>query len=295
MNEVYAANPSVIASSADLRFLLSKFGPYAGRYLLKYPSFWHEQVLRDGLSDLEQERIKALLRRAQEDLRFIARASATWHDAHTWDENITKLLIEGASLHQVISHQASSTSFIRYDDFNPAPTAEEQILGTTQEYLRVSKTLLSFSPELHFIDPYINLEKEEYYEPLKTMISVAARGKCQTIYIWTRRKNLITQANQNSFLAAQQNALQQLKRDAKCKNGTIVKMYLLEDESSEHKLHARYLLSIKGGIRFDQGFQVLRQSRKTDISPIGQDLHNALLERFKEPFMSKVIREQLTA
>ena len=295
MNEVYAANPSVIGSSADLRFLLSKFGPYAGRYLLKYPSFWHEQVLSDGLSDLEQERIKALLRRAQEDLRFVARASAPWHETHTWDENITKLLIEGAALHQVISHRAPSTSFIRYDDFDPAPTAEEQVLGTATEYARVSKTLLSFSPELHFIDPYINLEKEEYYEPLKAMISVAARGKCQALYIWARQKNLITQANQNTFLTAQQGALSRLKREAKCKDGTLVKMYLLEDESSEHKLHARYLLSIKGGIRFDQGFQILRQSRTADISPIGQDLHHSLLERYKEAFMSKLIKEQLTA
>jgi len=295
MNEVYAANPSVIASSADLRFLLSKFGPYAGRYLLKYPNFWHEQVLREDLSDLEQERIKALLRRAQEDLRFVARASATWQEQNSWDENITKLLIEGAALHQVISHKTTSSSFIHYDDFNPAPTAEEQIFGTAAEYVRVAKTLLSFSPELHFIDPYINLEKEDYYEPLKVMVSTAARGKCQGIYIWTRQKNLITQANQHSFLSTQQDALGRLKREAKCKDALTLRMYLLEDEASPNKLHARYLLSIKGGIRFDQGFQTLRHSRKTDVAPIGQDLHNNLLECFKESFMHALIRHQLTA
>ena len=57
-------------------------------------------------------------------------------------------------------------------------------------------------------------------------------------------------------------------------------MILVEDESSESKIHGRYLLSIKGGIRLDQGFQQLPASRRVDVGPVGRAIHGDLLDLF---------------
>ncbi|MCW2311308.1 hypothetical protein M2244_001036 [Rhodoferax antarcticus] len=45
-------------------------------------------------------------------------------------------------------------------------------------------------------------------------------------------------------------------------------------------MHGRYLLSIKGGIRLDQGFQQLPTGRKVEVGPIGKIVHDGLLEIF---------------
>ena len=55
-------------------------------------------------------------------------------------------------------------------------------------------------------------------------------------------------------------------------------MILVDDESRQTKMHGRYLLSIKGGIRFDQGFQKLPEGRHVDVGPIGKTIHDALLD-----------------
>ena len=55
-------------------------------------------------------------------------------------------------------------------------------------------------------------------------------------------------------------------------------MILIDDESRQTKMHGRYLLSIKGGIRFDQGFQKLPEGRHVDVGSIGKNTHDALLD-----------------
>jgi hypothetical protein len=57
-------------------------------------------------------------------------------------------------------------------------------------------------------------------------------------------------------------------------------MILVEDESKQTKMHGRYVLSIKGGVRLDQGFQQLPAGRQVDVGPIGKVIHNQLLDIF---------------
>lgn len=44
----------------------------------------------------------------------------------------------------------------------------------------------------------------------------------------------------------------------------------------------RYLVSVKGGIRFDQGFQRLSRGRRNDVSPLGSTLHDEVLKTYQE-------------
>lgn len=57
---------------------------------------------------------------------------------------------------------------------------------------------------------------------------------------------------------------------AKLPSGTQVVFELLWDDDRQSKMHGRYLLSVKGGIRFNQGFQRLPVGRKVDIGPLGK-------------------------
>jgi hypothetical protein len=47
-------------------------------------------------------------------------------------------------------------------------------------------------------------------------------------------------------------------------------MRLVDDAVCEEKMHARYLLSIHGGVRLERGFQRYSKA-KVDISPVSDD------------------------
>lgn len=45
-------------------------------------------------------------------------------------------------------------------------------------------------------------------------------------------------------------------------------------------MHGRYVLSIRGWVRLDQGFQQLPAGRQVDVGPVGKVIHNQLLDIF---------------
>jgi hypothetical protein len=71
-------------------------------------------------------------------------------------------------------------------------------------------------------------------------------------------------------------------RHAKFQSGYQIELVCVADDTCASKMHDRYLLSIKGGIRFSQGFQELPQGREVDVSPLGGTVHNSLLRIFLE-------------
>ena len=77
-------------------------------------------------------------------------------------------------------------------------------------------------------------------------------------------------------------ALLRLARDAKFRPGREIHMILVEDEYRQTKMHGRYVLSIKGGVRFDQGLQKLPEGRRVDVGPIGKTTHESLLDIYFE-------------
>jgi hypothetical protein len=71
MNERMLAQPTSCRNADEMLQLLKSSGPYAGRYLMAYPVNWRSLV-EDHFSQakpLEQDRVKALLRRAGIELR----------------------------------------------------------------------------------------------------------------------------------------------------------------------------------------------------------------------------------
>lgn len=57
---------------------------------------------------------------------------------------------------------------------------------------------------------------------------------------------------------------------------------LLDDDGSSEKVHARYLLSVKGGIRLEHGFQVQPRNARVDVCPLNATIHRAALMQFKD-------------
>ena len=281
MNELYAADPSVCAHASELKLLLASFDPYAGRYLANYPENWVAQVESqfENRGEIEKARVKTILRRAKEGMAMVTRANLSWNADKEWLENARPLLnTPPAVFDGLIAREATPPAIHHLHDLDLPPTAEERISGTASEYARISKILLVLSPEIALVDPYLNPLNGKCASVLKAMFDMAGKGKCQKISLWARASEVFGHSACAVIKADLEDRLRQLARQAGFKPGREIEMILVEDESRQAKMHGRFLLSIKGGIRFDQGFQQLPQGRCVDVGPVGKTTHNALLD-----------------
>lgn len=285
MNELYAADPSACIHSSDLRLLLNSFGPYTGRYLANYPNDWSTRVESavSTMGEIEAARVRTLLRRARESTALITRANLAWSNEHAWLENaLPKAETQPAIFAGLIASTAQPPTVQELHDLALPPTAEERVVGNGEEYVRASKILLLMSPEVALIDPYLNPLKRSYALILPALFQTLAKGKCQKISLWARAAEVIGTRKESVICKDIEIALRKFATQANLSPGLEVDMILVEDESKKDKMHGRYLLSIKGGIRFDQGFQQLADGRLADVGPVGQSVHDELLNTYFE-------------
>lgn len=284
MNEFFAADPASCENSADLRFLLGHFGPLTGRYLAEYPVTWAEEIEKHcaQLGSVEAERLKLLVRRAREKSALLRDAALPWNTGFGWIKNYRDLVRQRPSVFAaaVLARSAKIDGFPSIDDLDLSPTADELIEGSAQEYARVSKMLLRISPELHFIDPYLNPCKKDRRDVLIELFAIATKGKCRKITCWASEGKVVGERSHSWEEVGE--ALNDILGQANWPTERVFRYVLVDDATARTKMHARYVLSIKGGIRFDQGFQRLPSGRRNEVSPIGEKPHEELIKTYHE-------------
>jgi hypothetical protein len=283
MNELYAADPAVCCHASDLKLLLASFGAWSGRYLANYPTDWAAQVERQFSSagEVEAARVQTLLRRAKENLTLVTRSNLPWNVQQAWLPNAAPMLGGAVAVFNgLIALEAKPPTIQQLHELELPPTAEERIAGVASEYARISKILLLLSPEVALIDPYLNPLKRSYHAVLTALFELATKGKCQKITLWVRAAEALGAGNAAGIKSDIEACLRSLAKSANLKPGRAIELLMVEDESSQSKIHGRYLLSIKGGIRLDQGFAQLPVGRKVDVGPVGRAIHSDLLDLF---------------
>lgn len=271
MNEQFASEPSALRGHIALKVLLDKFGPYTGRYLAAYPSNWKALVvaLNEELEPCEASKVSTLLRRAKEEMQIVGGSRLPYEASETWLDN-AKRLLENRPRRQLAGAVIAPRDIpelyhdvFELGDFQPPATAEERIDASVKEFLRVSHTILITQSEIGFIDPYLNPCNPNVLNVVGAMIEMASKGCCESIRIWARSSEVL----KDNSIADVRAALDSVLPNS-CTNGLRLEFNFIEDKRGSDRMHARYLLSLQGGIRFDQGFQQLRGSRKVDVLPL---------------------------
>lgn len=282
MNERFAAEPSSCESAKELQSLMGSFGPEAARYLLVFPANWRELILEhfSSVGQVELECVKTVLRRALEKMQVVPDKSIPYDKGRDWVENALSMVEKPTSrLHGVIFSRERPQNHHRaftMDTLDLPKTAEERIEATPQEITRVCKILLEYSSDVLLIDPYLNPLNRSYEKVLPKLMRVIAEStSCQRVEMWARYKSVIDRPGNKSDL---ERALTSLRKESGLSPKRKLEMILVDDESGE-RMHGRYLLTNKGGVRLDQGFQSLSRSHKShkmDVSPIGRVLIDEL-------------------
>ena len=298
MNELYGIEPSAYSTPKEWGAQLASFGPHSGRYLLVLPSYqaWSEAVLAQfaGSGELDQKRIRLILKKASEQSSFRARPPMDrWPVTENWLENAIGYWRAANPKHKLIYvHEACFGEFSKIrlndckflasaDDFLPTSPSDEEIDTQPEDYWKASQWLCQLSAEIHLIDPYFNpLAGTDIRKVFVHFVEQISRlKKAIAVHFWVRAKG-------RGFESGLQKASQEVEKLIRDvvpggRSGLCFHFHWVSDESSPDRLHARFLLTEKGGIQFDQGFQTLRPTgKKNTVSPLGLDLHRVLFERF---------------
>jgi hypothetical protein len=263
MNEKFAIAPHACTNSMEWRYLLEKFGPFAGRYGIKFPQNWEERLLIGVSTEnwQELEKIKVLLRRAQERKSLLNWNTELKYLEHKdWIENLESNPASKIDILKAIVRKKSSAFEIDFDSLELPPTAGERISSDVSSFVRVSEVLLTIGPELYFVDQFLNPLKKDHYDVLVGMFKTAARGAARKIDAWTTERRV--EASDQEI----RNRLIEIKNQSGFKYP--IKLYLVDDTASYYKLHDRWLFTQYGGVGFSQGFQRLSKSRPINVWPM---------------------------
>lgn len=297
MNEYFAVEPSGYRNADQLRRLLDLFGTETGRYIAGLPARWIESVREDieGWPEIEKHRVKRLLEKARERAAVIRRAdlNGQFDPDSAWKDNVVRAAraapappLAGAVVTgdppAELPQGLTGDFFHRIDAFEP-PAADETVRATPDEYLRVSEVLLRVSDEILLVDPFLDPTRKDRGDVMRALLRGTGSGKCRRFVMFVRG----TEMKDIPGIAP---TLKGMLRDARTAVREVA-VVLCDDKPSAQPLHARYLLSKKGALRFEYGFQEFNK-RKVDVSPVGGRLHDELLRSFLErnlPFTTREI------
>jgi hypothetical protein len=271
MNERIAVEPCVFESARDIKYLFEKCGFQNGRFIAQYPPGWLNDLRKEieKLPALDQLRAKRVLENLKDT--SILPCNAPFDKTKQWVDNALAQSQLGQFKSVIGDHPPRTLTLDEVDDEILGDARGERILQTAAEYARIAKPLLSVSSEIYLIDPYFRLGRPNRTKVLKAFISSIGQRPVRIVII--SRHEELSKDIPSSEALAHQHILPLLK------SGQVVRILSVVDDN-ENKMHARYLLSIKGAIKYDKGFEESAEDLFVDVEAVSKTLHNELVRLF---------------
>ena len=277
MNDEFAIEPTAFENAMQLKYVLEKFGFHQGRFIVGLPSKWvkqvHEHILK--FPELEQARARRLLERVKNavikpgDLGF--ESSLAWIDnAHRISQSIP--------LRGIIATSKNSFGYPTPEDVDDdffGSSFDVRIVGSTENYAKITRHLLQASQEIVIVDPYLKLLNSDRESVIKRFLLIAQKGSTAKQFVFWTKDNDACDKGYDRMLRDKYLSCLELK--------STLTVKLVDDGNSNEKIHARLLLSALGGFRFDHGFQDFKDGRQVDISLVTKQAHDAHCKWYLDP------------
>jgi len=244
----FAVQPEVAATWEQFRVLWPGFGVGEGRFLVEYPGKWRKRVyeLADTLSrPVHAHSIKSklgdpTLRRAK-----LVGASGREFDGGDWLANAIRQQAGEKPFRAIVAR----TNSINRPDVLPASdfdtdsepwhiVRQKAIRRNAEEICAAAAPLLRHSDEVVLVDPYFNLSQAKYKRPFKGFVGMRRQWKRLEIHKSVKASVQGWDCKQlGSFIP----------------QGTTLTVLLWPDFPDSDEMHARYILTERGGIGYDWG------------------------------------------
>lgn len=300
MNDLYGLSPYASHTLTELSSRFSTFGPAAGRYLLSFPNHnsWRLRVIdsfKSSLGEVAQKRLNSILGNAVKNSVFIGKWPGNDLSANEWLAAAIDLWEDKqaslgcgriyVSYEEFEEWRISNSKGLQYlispDDDDTVSSASERIQTDPESYWKICELICFISAEIHIVDPYFDPVSDQGRLDIcrKLLREINSLKKPCQVHFWSRCQ---TDGSGERELNIKASLLKKKFEDFSIgiRQGLSVKFHWIDDYRSSEKLHARFLLTEKGGIKFDQGFQILTNDRRNIVSPLSKDLCAYEFEKF---------------
>jgi len=262
----YALEPSAVGSDwRRCKYLLEKFGFDRGRLIATFPKSWLRAVheASAGLSELDRKRVETLLARAKDAL---VRSGRNYDPDLNWLANAVAQQAV-APFHAIIAEQnpdRRADVLVADDVDEEAPLFQSphgwQVQRTGAALAAAMGPLLRYSKEIWFVDPFFSVLERPYIETLRACLATAAASGnvgagFQIHYREHDRRPSIEDLE---------------RRIPKALNGAIpagmtISLYGWVERDGGEDMHARYLLTDRGGLSVEAGFSAEGTHQNVDV------------------------------
>jgi hypothetical protein len=280
-----AVDPNVMAVFENCRFIYGNCGVSKGRLISLYPRKWKKKVHEearafDANSEMKLKRVVEMLNKI--DSKTIERRGESFDPTKPWIENAEESH-EKKPFKAIVANKSRPGTAPVINGFDMTGDEDcwhveidQSIPRKTIEMGKAAEPLLKISKEIIFVDQNFNLE-ERFINPLKIFITHACKGE-SLIRMGLHLGFKYQSPNESAF----KNTLHRLSgKVAENLGNNTLEVIRWNTFESEDNLHARYILTDKGGMKYDYGLDEKSNSRETtDVSLLDETLYNKRREQY---------------
>lgn len=274
MNERWGVDPQAGEDERDWRFVMSKFGPYTGRYIIQYPASWVQIVksYADTLPDPRGASLKRIIDIAIQEKKILRLpGTKKLKEGKSWLSSIQEDREIFHSIKDLILRRGTDSGYVDIDNFNPPAVVSKKKNGLNAiDFLEECEALILLSPSLYFTDPYFNPTNPQHYKIMNSLLNSALKGRCESVDIWILESKIRFSATDEEL--AQWIRMRENKTNS---NPGTIRLHLVDNDLKD--FHDRYIFNEYGGISFTRGFQA-QQIMNVWVMP--EDMHKSYIEVF---------------
>ncbi len=267
----FAVDPKALAGWQNFRYLVEKFGVSQGRLISRFPKDWRQRVLKacEDCRDVEKKRITVALERIDSKL---------YNAGRDFDKNV-EWIPNARSSHAVdpfraiitTAEHAGSTGHLDVDllsdeDETWAVPRGAMVPRTATDMAAAAEKLLRCSAEIVFVDPHFGGETR-FGRTLTAMIQRACHGG----RIPRRFEYHLTAKSVPGHEFSRQ--LEKQQPYLRIPPGVKLVFVRWNQLDEGDTLHARYVLTEKGGLRFEHGLDEGNPGETTDVECLASPNH----------------------
>jgi len=287
----YALDPDCLNEWNKFRYFMDQFGIFHGRLISQFPKKWKRMVHEacHSFTYIQRQKMTYMLERATKYAIF---SYERHYDGKlSWLENAISQHQKKA-FHAIIKDNSKDNTGSYKEDTDYILAADEitestnlwkiprEILveRTAEDLSKAVAPLLQISDKIIFIDKYFIPGRNEHQLTLQKFIQASK----------------INDKNNPSFEYHTDYNLNNgnIDFDNQCKRyipsllpkGTKIEIFRIDDKPGGEGMHARYILTNKGGVKVDWGLDISRKAgQKTIISLLDESLWEKLMVTYQYP------------
>lgn len=261
----FALDPCVLSNFYNVRYFLEKFGVQHGRLISRFPKKWKRMVFESckTCGDIEQKRIEESLINA--DGKFIS-LNREYDSNIPWLENSEKQHTL-KPFHAIISgsNPRDIAVVLIADELTETTTLwnvpREKVVPRRAADLAMNvQPLLQIATEVLFIDPHFDPTKYQYRNTLEYFVRVMSTNNGITRIEY----HLKVDAKKPERVYFQNACSKHIPNILPA--GIEVTFKRWRQLEGGETLHARYILTDKGGVRVEHGLDEGEDGEYTDVS-----------------------------